>query len=709
MVPAQSLKAARTRASDQNDSNLPFPLHGRRLHGCYVAFARVESSMKGSNVLIVDMGDSAYIRDLQNESYNIEIAESVPAAIEQIEGGSFDAAVINIDLVGLNLLPTIAKLCPDTVLIALSSNVALPSAEAAARVVEVMRMGFYDCVFYPLGSPGARISESIGDGIRTLFQRREKVKDLAAIAGEKGGAQAILQSMSDGLIVTDLSQRMVFCNSKATELLSIDPRARGGWNRNISELTGQPVDLGAEGAKELELDTPAGTVLMRTQPVLDFGEASAGSQIGWVSVLTDITEVRRSAQLMSEAALRCTHEMRAPLGAIRNYLTVLLDGNVGSLNDRQRFMLTRMIKRVDALLELERDLLDLSSIESGSSTLDMELLSLADSVREVVDIIRPSAAEKGVRMRLLVEPDPLVTRADSGAIKRIFTNLVSNAIKYTSSGGTVQVRVGRHDSGKAFVEVMDTGIGISADNMDRIFDKFFRVRDRQTAEIVGTGLGLPIVKALVDAHSGEIKLDSEVGRGSTFTIFLPIAEAAVVHERESKVIDSEKYILLSDLDPNFKDEISREPGGENIKHCFSCGTCVAACPVRWINEKYNPRKIIRMALLGMREQVLKSEFIWLCSTCYTCHERCPQEVRITEVMNVLKNMASREGYVHPAYVRQANTIGALGRLYEIDDFDNRKRERAGLPRISTDPQLALEVGRIFEITGIDELVRPGKS
>ena len=131
--------------------------------------------MKGSNVLIVDMGDSAYIRDLQNESYNIEIAESVPAAIEQIEGGSFDAAVINIDLVGLNLLPTIAKLCPDTVLIALSSNVALPSAEAAARVVEVMRMGFYDCVFYPLGSPGARISESIGDGIRTLFQRREKV------------------------------------------------------------------------------------------------------------------------------------------------------------------------------------------------------------------------------------------------------------------------------------------------------------------------------------------------------------------------------------------------------------------------------------------------------------------------------------------------------------------------------------------------------
>jgi signal transduction histidine kinase len=656
--------------------------------------------MKGSNILIVDTGDSAYIRDLQNGSYSIEIAESVPTAIERIERSSFDAAVVNIDLVGLNLLPNITKLCPEMVLIALSSERARGSMYLQ-KVVEVMRMGFYDYVFYPF--PSEYLTTSISKGIRALFQQREKAKDLAAIAGENGGVQAIIQSMSDGLIVTDLSQRMVFCNSKAAELLSIEiPAYAGTWNRNISELIGQPVDLSAEGAKELELGTPTGTVLMRTRPVLDPDEASGGSQIGWVSVLTDITELRRSAQLMSEAALRCTHEMRAPLGAIRNYLTVLLDGNVGSLNDRQRFMLTRMIKRVDALLELERDLLDLSSIESGSSTPDMGLLLLADSVREVVDIMRPSAAGKGVRMRFLVEPEPLVTRADSGAMKRIFTNLISNAIKYTSSGGTVQVRVGRHDRANAFVEFMDTGIGISADNMDRVFDKFFRVRDRQTAEIVGTGLGLPIVKALVDAHSGEIKVDSEAGRGSTFTVILPIAEAVAVHERESKVIDSEKYILLSDLDTNFKDEISREPGGENIKHCFSCGTCVAACPVRWINKKYNPRKIIRMALLGMREHVLKSEFIWLCSTCYTCHERCPQEVRITEVMNVLKNMASREGHVHPAYIRQVNTIGSLGRLYEIDDFDNRRRERSGLPRISTDPH---EVSRIFEITGINKLVR----
>ena len=650
--------------------------------------------MKSNRVLIVDKRDPTYVKDLQ-KVYDTEIAESAHEAIDKVEQSHFDAAVINIDLVGLNSLPTIKKLCPETVLIAVSSEI------STKRVVELIRIGFYDCISQTF--PLEHLISSINDGIRALFLQREKARDVTTIANQRGIFHDVIQSMSDGLIVTDRSGRVVFCNSKAAELLSTEPAG----NIDISEFIGQPVELSAE-PEELELETPSGTVLMRTAPIIDRpapGTRHPASSIGWVSVLTDITETKKSSHLMSEAALRCTHEIRAPLGAIRNYLTVLLDGTVGSLNDKQRFMLARMIKRVDALLELERDLLDLSSIESGSSTLDMELLSLANSVREVTDMMRPSAAEKGVRMRLLIEPDPLVTYADKGAMKRVLTNLVSNAIKYTPSGGIVQVRVGRDDI-KAFVEVMDTGIGISADNLSRIFGKFFRVRDRQTAEIVGTGLGLPIVKVLVDAHSGEIKVDSEVGRGSTFTVLLPIAETTGIHERKAKVIDSGKYILLSDLDNNFRDEISREPGGENIQHCFSCGTCVAACPVRWINEKYNPRKIIRMALLGMREQVLKSEFIWLCSTCYTCHERCPQEVKITEIMNVLRNIASREGYAHPAYIRQANALRSLGTLYEVDEFDNRKRERLGLPKISTDPS---EISQIFEITGISELVRAEES
>jgi len=135
------------------------------------------------------------------------------------------------------------------------------------------------------------------------------------------------------------------------------------------------------------------------------------------------------------------------------------------------------------------------------------------------------------------------------------------------------------------------------------------------------------------------------------------------------------------LDPKFKYEVARELGGENLKRCFSCGTCTVGCPIRLLDETYNPRKIIRMVLLGMRDRVLKSEFIWLCSQCYTCYDRCPQEVKLTDIMTTLKNIAVSEGYIYPAFREQARLIGSYGRLYEVEDFDNKKRNKLGLPHV----------------------------
>jgi heterodisulfide reductase subunit C len=140
-------------------------------------------------------------------------------------------------------------------------------------------------------------------------------------------------------------------------------------------------------------------------------------------------------------------------------------------------------------------------------------------------------------------------------------------------------------------------------------------------------------------------------------------------------------IDLRKLDPDFKYRVASELGGEQIKKCFSCGVCSARCPIEKIEPEYNPRRIIRMILLGMEEELLKEEFLWHCSTCYTCLESCPQKVDFTEVVFALRNLASRKGLAPPGMGAARNLLGQQGRMYEVGDFENEKRKEMGLPEI----------------------------
>ena len=165
--------------------------------------------------------------------------------------------------------------------------------------------------------------------------------------------------------------------------------------------------------------------------------------------------------------------------------------------------------------------------------------------------------------------------------------------------------------------------------------------------------------------------------------------------------DTKPPVELSELDPDFADEIAQIPGGEYIRTCFQCGTCTAGCPIRAIDERYNPRKIIRMALLGMRDKVLSSDFIWLCSSCYTCQERCPQDVRITDLMAAIRTLAVRYGHFPRGVAAQVSQLRKFGRMYQIEDFDNKKRERAGLPPLPTECD---EIAKLFDVTGLSKLI-----
>jgi heterodisulfide reductase subunit C len=155
------------------------------------------------------------------------------------------------------------------------------------------------------------------------------------------------------------------------------------------------------------------------------------------------------------------------------------------------------------------------------------------------------------------------------------------------------------------------------------------------------------------------------------------------------------------ITPNFKYEVAKEHGGENLKACYACGICTASCPIREIDARYNPRQIIRMIVLGMKDRVLKNDFIWFCSTCYSCSERCPQGVRFTDVMNAIKNLAVKEGYIHPAFVQQIELLKQFGRLYEIDEFDNGKRVSFGLPKVEKTKGFTR---KLLEMTGLDKIL-----
>jgi heterodisulfide reductase subunit C len=157
---------------------------------------------------------------------------------------------------------------------------------------------------------------------------------------------------------------------------------------------------------------------------------------------------------------------------------------------------------------------------------------------------------------------------------------------------------------------------------------------------------------------------------------------------------------METIDPNFKYEIAALPGGENILYCFQCGTCSVACPVGAEDSRYDPRKMIRMALLGMRTEVLSSDFLWLCSACYSCHERCPQDVKITSLISAIQTIAIKEGYIHPSIIASIELLDKHGRMVEIDEFDNKMRTKFSLPEITEKVE---ETKEILDKTEINKL------
>jgi signal transduction histidine kinase len=218
------------------------------------------------------------------------------------------------------------------------------------------------------------------------------------------------------------------------------------------------------------------------------------------------------------------HELKSPLGAIEGYLNICADPAMHVSDDQRRGMIARSIERLAGMRQLINDLLDLTRLESGEKKRELAALDLAAVARECIENVLPQAAARGIAVAL-TGAAPLEIQADRGELAIIVNNLVSNAVKYNRDGGRVEVRLSRV-AGGVELAVSDTGIGMTEEETRKLFGEFVRMKNARTRGIPGSGLGLSILRKLVDLYRGEVSVKSVPGEGSTFTVLLREVEPA---------------------------------------------------------------------------------------------------------------------------------------------------------------------------------------
>ena len=262
-------------------------------------------------------------------------------------------------------------------------------------------------------------------------------------------------------------------------------------------------------------------------PVLDVDKKVFWSVMGTVTVFENITAFKKLDRTKSDFVNLVAHELRSPLVAIRQLHSVLLEGLAGSLEEKQKELIHRGTHKIDALLQLIGDLLDLAKMEETLPIQRRVLMDIGPILEETVALMRPRAEGRGLTLtHSCINIKPVY--ADPKGLEEILNNLLSNAINYSLPGGGVTVTVcGREASLE--IKVRDEGVGIPAEEIPKIFDRFYRVKHPKTRSVTGSGLGLAIVKGVVDAHQGTIEVESILDRGTTFKVQLPL-----IHDDEGE-------------------------------------------------------------------------------------------------------------------------------------------------------------------------------
>lgn len=369
--------------------------------------------------------------------------------------------------------------------------------------------------------------DQIGILSESFNKMRKKLKiTVDQLEKENLKLESIVNSMINGVIALDNNNNIILINSICYKLLNIKDRNLAGNNiynvirdENIYEVLEHTIKYKVHKVKEFSYKSPLeGNKILRIYANPIINEDMPNYMFGTLLVFQDITQIRKLEQLRSDFVSNVTHELKTPLTSIMGFTDTLKSGAINDPEAANRFLDIISIES-ERLYRLILDILSLSEIETRESDVNLENGNIEDIILNASNILQPIAASKGLKLNVEIEEKLPLFLCNKDRISQVFMNLIDNAIKYTEQG-SINVTC-KKEKNKLVVKVSDTGIGIPESSLNRIFERFYRVDKGRSRKAGGTGLGLSIVKHIVLLYRGSIRVESDEGKGSCFTIKLP--------------------------------------------------------------------------------------------------------------------------------------------------------------------------------------------
>jgi len=367
----------------------------------------------------------------------------------------------------------------------------------------------------------------IGLALENIFARQQELE--RQIAGRESGTQTILGAMQDGLLVVDARSRIMLMNQPFEKLFELRDPAVGVplieavRHATLDELIAETLGTGEAMRSELSV-TDSRTHGERHIEVSAVPIKKADDEMsGAVVLFHDITELKQLDQIRREFVANVSHELRTPLSILRGYIEVLLDEPETPREELARILsiMERHSKRLQRLVD---DLLSLAQLESSQATLELSDVRVDELFNNLIRDWKEKLAAKNLKVIVDLTPEAFTLHSDGTRLEEVLYNLLDNAVKFSRENGQIHLRATRRGSDMV-LSVTDSGLGIGKEHLPRIFERFYRADKARSRELGGTGLGLAIVKHIAQLHGGRVEAESNLGRGTTIRVVLPLRSA----------------------------------------------------------------------------------------------------------------------------------------------------------------------------------------